>query len=123
VVRLVINCRFGYGSSVDEPEPIGQSVEEAFVKLIRPELLDAYRNEKDRHRKALKAIEDTRKRTRAWIWRCFRSPIREKKYEALETEHAERLRAEEERHANFIADLKEKIRNARDESSGGGSSP
>jgi hypothetical protein len=63
--------------------------------------------------RSAQGYRDARKRTRAWIWRCFRGPVREWKYEELDAEHAEQLRADEERHAEFIVGLQEKIRDSR----------
>lgn len=94
----------------DEPQPIGEAIEPAILKMQRPDLLDSYLKEKERHREELKAIEEARKKTRAWIWQCFRRPLREQKCAELEAKHLERVRGEEDRHARFMNELRKSIR-------------
>jgi hypothetical protein len=86
-----------------------QSIEEALVRIVRPELLEQYRQEKERHREELGAIERARTRARQMIRRFFGS-LREQKTAELEREYTERVQAEVDRHAKWLAELRETIR-------------
>jgi hypothetical protein len=93
----------------DEPVHIGQPVEEALLHIMRPDLLTEYQNEKQRHREELTAIETARKRARQWLRRLF-GPLRERKEQELEDEYVERVQGEDDRHARFMDELRETIR-------------
>ena len=58
------------GVNEDLPAPIGQSVEEALLKIMRPDLLTTYQQEKGRHREEKKAIDEVdqaiREKTSQW---------------------------------------------------------
>jgi hypothetical protein len=97
----------------DEPHPIGESVEEALLHLLRPDLLDQYRAEKKRHREELRTIERARRRALQMIRRLF-GGLRERKQTELEQEYAERVQGEDDRHARFLDELRETIRAHRD---------
>ena len=90
----------------DELRPIGESVEEALLRILRPDLLDQYRKEKERHREELRAIEQARKRARQMIRRLF-GGLRERKETELEQEYLERVQGEDDRHARFMEELRE----------------
>ncbi len=96
----------------DELHPVGESVEEALLRLLRPDLLDQYRKEKVRHREELRAIDQARKRARQMIRRLF-GGLRERKEMELEQEHLERVQGEDDRHARFMEELRETIRDHR----------
>jgi hypothetical protein len=98
-----------YAVRVEEPQPIAEPIEQALVKILRPDLLDGYLAEKERHREEMKAIETARKRARAWLKRLF-GPVRARKEEELEAEHLERVQGEDDRHARFMEELRETIR-------------
>lgn len=94
----------------EPPVPISQPVEEALLRILRPDLLAQYNGEKERHREELRQIEQACQRARAWIWQTFRGPLREQKREELEQEYVERVQGEEDRHANWLAELRATIR-------------
>ncbi len=91
------------------PQPIGQAVEEALLRIMRPDLLEQYQREKERHREELKAVETARKRARQLIRRLF-GKLREQRQEDLEAEYLERVQGEADRHAAWMAELRETIR-------------
>ncbi|MHB1422852.1 MAG: hypothetical protein ACYC3I_06600 [Gemmataceae bacterium] len=93
----------------NDPVLLSQSIEEALVRIVRPDLLEQYRREKERHREELRAIESARKRARQMIRRFFGS-LREQKAAELEQEYTERVQAEADRHAKWLAGLRETIR-------------
>ncbi len=95
--------------SDNDPVLLSHSIEEALVRIVRPELLEQYRREKERHREELRAIEQARKRARQLIRRFFGS-LREQKTAELEQEYTERLKTEVDRHAKWLAELRETIR-------------
>ena len=76
---------------------------------MRPDLLEQYRREKERHREELRAIEQARLRAMAMIRRLF-GPLRERKEVELEDEYMERVQGEDDRHARFMEALRETIR-------------
>lgn len=92
-----------------QPEPIGQTIEEALLTILRPDLLELYKQEKQRHREERKAIEQACKRARAMLKRLF-GKLREEKETELEAEYLERLQGEDDRHARFLQELRETIR-------------
>jgi hypothetical protein len=93
----------------NDPVPIGEPVEEALLRILRPDLLEQYQREKERHRDEQKAIETAKKRARQMIRRLF-GPLRERKEEELEAEYLERVQGEDDRHARWMAELRETIR-------------
>jgi hypothetical protein len=105
--------RYARGVPEDELHPIGESVDEALLRILRPDLLDQYREEKERHREELRAIERARRRALQMIRRLF-GGLRERKQTELEQEYAERVQGEDDRHARFLAELRETIRGHRD---------
>lgn len=93
----------------NDPLPLCQSIEEALLRIVRPDLLEQYRRENERHREELRAIESARKRARQMIRRFFGS-LREQKADELEQEYTERVQAEVDRHAKWLTALGETIR-------------
>lgn len=93
----------------NDPLPLSQSIEEALLRIVRPDLLEQYRRENERHREELRAIESARKRARQMIRRLFGS-LREQKTVELEQEYTERVQTEADRHAKWLAELRETIR-------------
>src|ERR1051325_160731 len=93
----------------DDTPPVSEAIEEALVKIIRPDLLDLYIKEKARHREELKAIEAARKRARQMIKRLF-GKLRQQKEQELELEYLERVQGEADRHSRFLDELRETIR-------------
>lgn len=95
--------------SENDPTRLSQSIEEALVRILRPDLLEQYRQEKKRHRQELQAIELARRKARQMIRRFFGS-LREQKADELEQEYTERVQAEVDRHAKWLTELRETIR-------------
>jgi hypothetical protein len=93
----------------NDPVRLSQSIEDALVRIIRPDLLEQYQQEKERHREELRAIELARKRAWQMIRRFFGN-LRERKADELEQEYTERVQAEADRHAKWLAELRETIR-------------
>ena len=89
--------------------PIGESVVEALLRIMRPDLLEQYRQEKERHREELRAIEQALERAQQMIRRLF-GGLRERKEAELKQEHTERVQGEADRHAKWMAELREAIR-------------
>jgi len=92
------------------PVPIGEPIEQALLRLLRPDLLQLFRDERERHKQEKQQIETARKRAQALLWRCFRSPLREKKEAELERKYVERVQGEVDRHNRFLQELRETIR-------------
>src|SRR4051812_21677375 len=102
----------------EDPVPISEPIEEALLRLVQPSLLEQYQAEKDRHREELRSIEVARKRARAWLKRLF-GPVLQRREAELEAEYLERTQGEADRHAHFLAELRETIRDyARKEAPG-----
>jgi hypothetical protein len=95
--------------SDNDPVLLSQSIEEALVRIVRPDLLEQYRREKERHREELRAIELALKRAKRML-RHFFGSLREQKADQLEQEYTERVQAEVDRHAKWLAELRETIR-------------
>jgi hypothetical protein len=93
----------------NDPVPVGEPVEEALLRILRPDLLTQYQREKERHREEKRAIDTARKRARHMIRRLF-GPLRERKEAELEAEYLERVQGEDDRHAKWMAELRETIR-------------
>ncbi|MCI0461140.1 MAG: hypothetical protein L0Z62_29690, partial [Gemmataceae bacterium] len=93
----------------NDPARLSQPIEEALVRIIRPDLLEQYQREKERHREELRAIELARKKARQMIRRFFGN-LRERKADELEQEYTGRVQAEADRHAKWLAELRETIR-------------
>ena len=93
----------------NDPQHIAQPIEEALLRLMRPDLLQIYQQEKDRHREELQAIETARKRAQNMIRRLF-GKLREQKEAELEQEYLERIQGESDRHDQFMRELRETIR-------------
>src|SRR5262249_34552209 len=97
--------------SSEEPHPTGELIEAALLRIMRPDLLEQYQKEKERHREEKETIERLRQVARSNLWRWFRKgPIRERKRRELEQEYVERLHDEDDRHARFLEELREMIR-------------
>jgi len=92
-----------------QPEPISESLEEALLNILRPDLVEQYKAEKERHKNEKVAIEQALKRARQWLKRLF-GPVLEQRTAELEAEHLERVQGEEDRHAAWLAELRETIR-------------
>jgi hypothetical protein len=93
----------------NDPARLSQSIDEALVQIIRPDLLEQYQREKERHRQELRATELARKKARQMIRRFFGN-LREQKAGELEQEYTERMQAEADRHAKWLDELRETIR-------------
>ena len=93
----------------NEPTPISEPVEALLVRYVRPDLLEGYTREKQRHREELAAIEQARRRARQWLKRLF-SPLRERKEQELEEVYLERVQGEADRHDRYMAELRETLR-------------
>jgi hypothetical protein len=94
---------------VDEPVPISEVLPEAILRIMRPDLLEAYQEEKERHREELKDIERAMKRARQMLKRLF-GKLRVQREGELEAEYLERTQEESDRHDRFLLELKETIR-------------
>jgi hypothetical protein len=70
---------------------------------------EQYKQENERHRDEKAAIELAHKRARNMIRRLFGN-VREMKEAELEAEYLERVQCEADRHARFIQELRESIR-------------
>lgn len=79
---------------------------------MRPELLDAYRKEKERHREEKAEIERMLKRARQLLKRFF-GKLRAQKEDELEREYLDRTQQEGDRHSRFMQELREIIRDHR----------
>jgi hypothetical protein len=90
-----------------------QPIEAALLKIMRPDLLEQYSKEKERHRQELKDIEQAMKRARQLLKRLF-GKLKEQKETELEAEHLERVQGEVDRHARFMLELKETIKDEAD---------
>src|ERR1051326_952543 len=93
----------------EDPIPISEPIEEALVKILRPDLLASYQREKTRHREEMRAIEQARKRARH-ILRRFFGKLRVQKELELEDEYVEHVQEEDDRFARFMTELRETIR-------------
>lgn len=91
------------------PQPIREAVPEALLRIIRPDMLEMYTKEKQRHREELEAIETARKRGKSMIRRLF-GKLREQKERDLEDEYMERVQGEDDRHDRFLQELRMMIR-------------
>jgi hypothetical protein len=103
---------------VDDPQPIAEPIEEALLRILRPDLLTSYRQERDRHNQEKQAIEDAMRRARNLLWQCFQEPIREQKEEELQAEYLERVPSEDDRHDRALTEIREVIRDYLDEDRG-----
>src|SRR3954447_19493166 len=93
----------------DDPTPSGEPIEEDLVKILPPDLLPSFLEEKARHREELKSIERTVKMARARVKKWFYGPVLEKKQEEVEVEYQQRRQAEMDQHTAWLAELKETI--------------
>jgi hypothetical protein len=95
--------------NTSEPVPLSEPLQEAMLRIMRPDLLEAYQTEQIRHREELQAIETAMKRARQSIKRLF-GKVRMKSETELEAEHLERTQGEIDRHADILHELRESIR-------------
>src|SRR4051794_34972559 len=93
----------------DRIEPVSEAIDQALLKILRPDLLEQYQKEKLRHREELRAIDVAMKRARQLLKRLF-GPVRERKEAELEAEYLERTQGEVDRHTAWLAELKETVR-------------
>lgn len=95
--------------SLEEPQPIGPAIDEALLNLLPPDLLEQYKAEKARHSEEMKEIAKALRKAQRFIRDRFYGALQGKKMEELDIEYTERTQGEMDRHARFLAELKETI--------------
>lgn len=93
----------------DEIEAIAEPIEEATIRLIRPDLLPSYSEEKKRHKEAKRTIDRAAQLARGRLRRLF-GPVRERIAGEIEERHDQQQRKEDERHRQFLDGIRALIR-------------